>query len=142
MKKKGRWREGAMLGLAVATITWLWIAAVDAVAGDAFKTFTVLGGVAAFTLVHAALNVLYGVILVAALRAAGRAPSLFIAVVFGIVMIQVAFIMLTALLAIPLGKLAWVVIFGGSLVGLGVTLAYLNWRYPFAPRLHRAEAER
>ena len=51
-------REGATLGLVVATATWIWVAAVDAAAGDPFHTFEVLGGVLAFTVAHYLLNVL------------------------------------------------------------------------------------
>ena len=142
MTKDGAMREGTTLGVIAATATWAWIAAVDALAGHPFHTFTVLGGVVAFTLAHYALNVMYGVTLVSALRGSERAPSLFIAVVFGLVMLQVAFAMITSLLAIALGALAWIVIFGGSLIGLAIAITYLNRKYPFGPRLHRAESER
>ena len=32
-------REGARLGLVVATSIWIWLAVVDAVAGEPFRTF-------------------------------------------------------------------------------------------------------
>src|SRR5207249_4290291 len=37
-------REGARLGFIVATSIWIWLAVVDAVVGQPFRTFTVLGG--------------------------------------------------------------------------------------------------
>jgi len=39
-------REGAILGAVVGTGIWVWIALVDAVVGEPFRTFAVLGGVA------------------------------------------------------------------------------------------------
>src|SRR5437762_11190431 len=42
-------REGARLGLVVATSIWVWLAVVDAVVGEPFRTFTWLGGVALVT---------------------------------------------------------------------------------------------
>jgi hypothetical protein len=45
-------REGARLGLLVASTSWLWLAIVDALAGQPFHTFTVLGGALTFTVLH------------------------------------------------------------------------------------------
>src|SRR5689334_13328978 len=78
-------REGIRLGLVLATATWLWVAAVDIAAGHPFHTFSMLGGVLIFTAVHYALNVTYGMILLSAIHGAERAPSLIIAVIFGVV---------------------------------------------------------
>jgi hypothetical protein len=136
-------REGAKLGLIVAMATWVWVAVVDAIAGRPFNTFTVLGGVVVFTTVHVVLNVLYGLVIVVALRAAERAPSVFIALIFGLVMMQIAFAMLTAILAnVGLGALAWILILGGSLIGTAIAIVVVNRRYPFAMHLHLAEEER
>ena len=44
--------EGARLGLLVATSIWIWLALVDAVVGQPFHTFRVLGGVVTFTTLH------------------------------------------------------------------------------------------
>lgn len=135
-------REGVTLGLIVATATWLWVAMVDLVAGRPGFMFDLFGGVIVFTAVHYLLNVLYGIVLVASMRAARRAPTVFIAVVFGLVMMEVAFAMLTAILSVALGTLAWVLILGGSLIGLAIATTLLNRRYPFAAQLQRAEEER
>ena len=142
MSKHASFREGATLGFVVATATWMWIALVDAVARHPFHTFTLLGGVGVFTSIHYFLNILYGVVIVSALRGANRAPSLFIALVFGLVMMEIAFAMLTAVLSVGLGSLAWILIFGGSLIGTAIAMVLLNRRYPFAPRLRRAEEDR
>jgi len=53
-------REAVLLGLVVATSIWLWLAIVDAIAGQPFRTFAVLGGIAPFTVLHYALCLAYG----------------------------------------------------------------------------------
>src|SRR5687768_17883212 len=88
--------EGVTLGLIVATSTWLWVAVVDAIAGDPFRTFTVLGGVVGFTVVHYLLNLIYGVVLVSGIRATTREPTLMMAIVFGFLMIEFGFAFLAA----------------------------------------------
>src|SRR2546425_6322418 len=45
-------REGARLGVIVAATIWVWLAVVDAVAGQPFRTFMVLGGIPLFTVLH------------------------------------------------------------------------------------------
>jgi hypothetical protein len=136
-------REGTWLGVLVASCTWLWIAAVDAVAGEPFFTFGMFGDVTIGTLVHYILNILYGIVLVIAVRGSRHAPSLIIAVIFGLVMMEVAFAMLSVMLGqAGLGTLAWLRIFVGSLLGLAIALGLLSRRYPLAARLHEAEEER
>lgn len=136
-------REGAWLGVLVASCIWIWIALIDVLVGQPFQTFELLGGVAVGTMAHYALNILYGIVLVSAVRGSERAPSLMIALVFGLVMMEVAFAMLTIMLGqAGLGSLAWIRIFGGSLLGLAIALALLSRRYPLATRLHEAEEER
>lgn len=135
-------REGARLGLIVATAIWLWIAVVDAISGRPFHTAHALGGVVAFTAVHYALCLTYGVVLVAAVHGAAREPSLVFALIFGGILFQVAFAMLTTLLAaIALGSAAWLPIFGGSLIGAAIAFALLARSHPVALYLRRAEAE-
>ena len=136
-------REGVWLGVLVASCIWIWIALIDILVGEPFQTFQLLGGVAIGTLAHYALNILYGIVLVSAVRGSARAPSLIIALIFGLVMMEVAFAMLTIMLGhAGLGSLAWIRIFGGSLLGLAIALALLSRRYPLATRLHEAEVER
>jgi len=133
-------REGTTLGIVVATAIWAWIAVVDAVAGQPFQTFTVLGGITVFTTVHYLLNIVYGVVIVSAVHGAAREPSLALAVVFGLVILEIAFAMLTVLLShLGLGELAWVGIFGGSLVGMVLALIVLSRRHPLAARLRDAD---
>ena len=133
-------REGATLGLIVATSTWLWVAIVDAIAGDPFRTFTVLGGVAAFTIGHYLLNLIYGVVLVLGLRGTTREPTLMMAIVFGFLMIEFAFAFLTAVLSnLGLGDLAWLRVFAGSLVGAVVAVTVLSRRHPLVDRVRNAK---
>ncbi|HKW40465.1 MAG TPA: hypothetical protein VJN39_04385 [Gemmatimonadales bacterium] len=51
---------GARLGVIVATAIWVWLALVDLIAGQPFRTFTVLGGIALFTVLHYLVNIAYG----------------------------------------------------------------------------------
>ena len=51
MKHNSLW-EGTRLGLVVATTIWVWLAGIDAVVGQPFRTFAVLGGIAQFTALH------------------------------------------------------------------------------------------
>jgi hypothetical protein len=134
-------REGTALGIVVATGIWAWLAAVDAVAGQPFHTFTVLGGITAFTIVHYLLNIAYGVTIVSAIHGAAREPSLAIAVVFGLVTLEIAFAMFTVLLSnLGLGNLAWVGIFGGSLIGTALAIFVLSRRHPLAAQVRDADS--
>lgn len=135
-------REGTTLGIVVATTTWLWLAMVDAAAGEPFLTFTVLGGIIAFTVVHYLLNICYGIAIVAGVHGAVRAPSLIFGIGFGLLMLEFAFALLSAALwHSPLGTLAWLRIFGGSLIGAVVAFLVVARRHPLAELLHRAEEE-
>src|SRR5438093_13735561 len=126
-------REGARLGLVVATGSWVGLAVVDAVVGEPFRTFTVLGGVALFTAMHYLLNVAYGALIVAAIHGAAREPSLVIAVAFGFPIVEFVFALVTVLLShLGLGELAWVRIFGGSLIGTAIASVILARWHPLA----------
>jgi hypothetical protein len=132
--------EGITLGLIVATTTWVWIAIVDLIAGDPFHTFTVLGGIAAFTIIHYLLNIVYGVALVAAIRGTRREPTLMMAVIFGFIMVECAFAFLTILFSnLGLGDLAWVRLFTGSLLGAAVACAILARHHPLLEQIRRAK---
>ena len=135
-------REGTALGIVVATGIWMWVAVVDALVGQPFQTFTALGGIAVFTVVHYLLNIVYGVVIVSAVHGAAREPSLALALVFGLVMLEIALAMLTVLLShIGLGEVAWVRIFGGSLVGVAIALFALSRRHPLAARVRDADRD-
>ena len=133
-------REGATLGIIVATSIWVWLVVVDALAGHPFQTFATLGGITAFTVVHYLLNIVYGVVIVSAVRGTTREPSLSLALLFGLVMLEIAIAMLTVLLShLGLGELAWIRIFGGSLVGVAIALVVLSRRHPLASQLRHAD---
>jgi hypothetical protein len=134
-------REGAGLGIVVATSIWVWLALIDAIAGEPFRTFTVLGGISTFTLVHYLLNLAYGVAILSLIHGAAREPSLVIAVGFGFLMVEFAFAMVTVMLSHLLGELAWLRIFGGSLVGALIAIVVLARRHPLAADLRRAERQ-
>ena len=142
MGKHNSLREGARLGLVVATGIWAWLAVVDAVVGEPFRTFRVLGGIAPFTAMHYLLNVTYGVLLVSGIHGAVREPSLVMAVAFGFPIVEFVFALVTVLLSnMGLGELAWVRIFGGSLIGTAIAIAILARRHPLAAELRQAEEE-
>src|SRR2546422_11775376 len=135
-------REGARLGFIVATSIWIWLAVVDAVVGQPFRTFTVLGGIALFTAMHYLLNVAYGVLVVSGIHGAVREPSLVMAVAFGFPIVEFVFALVTVLISnLGLGELAWVRIFGGSLIGTAIAIAILARRHPLAAELRQAEEE-
>jgi hypothetical protein len=132
-------REGAALGLAVATGTWLWLALVDAAVGEPFQTFTVLGGLVAFTIGHYLLNVAYAIAIVAGVHGTRRESSLIIGVVFGFITVEIAFAMFSALLShLGLGDLAWIRIFGGSVAGAVIAIVLLMRRHPLVEDLRDA----
>ena len=131
--------EGTRLGLVVATTIWIWLAAVDAIVGQPFRTFSVLGGIAQFTLLHYVLNLTYGIAIVWALHRAAREPSLVMGVAFGFFILEFGFVMLSAILSqMGLGGLAWVRILGGNIVGATVTFLVLWTRHPLARELRDA----
>ena len=135
-------REGARLGIIVATATWLWLVLIDAWLGRPLQTFDALGGVAVFTAVHYLLNIVYGIVLLSAVHGAERAPSLMLALVFGSLLFEVAMAMLTVILAnLGLGSAAWVGVFGGSLLATALAGLLLARSHPLVEYLHRAEAE-
>jgi hypothetical protein len=136
-------REGARLGVVVATSTWVWVALIDAIAGQPFHTFRTLGGIAAFTLIHYVLNLIYGVAIVSAIHGSVRVPSLIYALGFGFLVFEFAFAFLTVLLSnVGLGELAWLRIFVGNLAGTVVACVILAQRHPLLALLRQAEDER
>jgi hypothetical protein len=135
-------REGIRLGFAVATSIWIWLALVDAIAGEPFRTFQVLGGIPSFTVMHYVLNIAYGTMIVAVLNGALRQPTLIGAVTMGFLMIEFGFAMITVLLShVGLGGLAWLRVFGGSVIGAAVAFMILRRRYPLEAMLRHAEDE-
>jgi hypothetical protein len=135
-------REGTVLGLVVATCLWVWLAGVDAIAGEPFLTFTVLGGIAGFTVLHYLLNVAYGIAIMSIVHTAGRTPSAIFAVGFGFLMLEFAFALVTAAFSSGrLGELAWVRLFGGSVIGAVIAIFMVTRQHSLLALLHRAEEE-
>jgi hypothetical protein len=135
-------REGVRLGLIMATATWLWVALVDAVFRQPFHTFTALGGIAGFTVMHYLLNITYAVVVLSVIHSAARAPSLMFAVIFGVLMLEGGIALMTNLVAeAGVGDVAWIGIFGGSLISTGIAMALLVRTHPLAAYLHQAEEE-
>jgi small neutral amino acid transporter SnatA (MarC family) len=135
-------REGAKVGLIVATSIWIWLASVDALVGQPFHTFTVLGGVLPFTLMHYVLNVAYGIAVVSGIHAGAREPGFLFAVVLGFLVIEFAFVLFTVLLThLGLGELAWVRIVGGNVIGAAVGWSILLRTHPVREELREAEEE-
>src|SRR6266487_5177996 len=135
-------REGVILGAVVGTGIWVWIALVDAIVGQPFRTFAVLGGVARFTMLHYALCLVYGVVAVSVVHAARREASLIVGAAFAFFLLELGFVILSAILSqVGLGGLAWARILGGNVVGLALTLLILWRRHPLAQELRDGTAE-
>ena len=123
-------QEGIKLGLAIATSIWIWIAVVDALTGEPFRTFRVLGGIAQFTVLHYVLNVAYGMAIVAVVHRTAKEPTLAAVLWFVLVVVEFAFVMATILLShAGLGPLAWLRIFAASLIGLALAIFILSRRH-------------
>ena len=135
-------REGTVLGLIVATAIWLWLAVVDGLAGQPFRTFQVLGGVGFFTVLHYLLSVAYGIVAVAVVHGAARAPSLLVFAAFCFFILEFAFVMATVLLSnVGLGQLAWLRILGGNVIGAVLTFAVLLRGHPLKREFEAADRE-
>ena len=135
-------REGAWLGVVVATSIWVWLAVVDAAVGQPFRTFTVLGGPALFTILHYLFNVVYGIVIVSLVHGAAREPSLVIGMAFGFLVIEFGFVMVTVLLShMGLGELAWARILGGNLIGAAIAFFMLSRRHRLRDEFRQAEQE-
>ena len=135
-------REGLRLGAVLATGLWIWIAAVDVMAGEPFRTFTVLGGMPSFTVMLYALNLAYGTAIVACIHGVVREPSLIGGVALGFLILEFAFALVTIVFThTDLGALAWLRIFGGSVIAAAVALVILTRRHPLVAALRQARLE-
>ena len=135
-------REGLRLGAVLATSVWIWIAAVDLIAGEPFRTFTVLGGMASFTVMLYALNLAYGTVIVAGIHGLVREPSLIGGLVLGFLILEFAFALVTIVFTnAGLGALAWLRIFGGSVIAAAVALVILTRRHPLLAALRQARLD-
>jgi hypothetical protein len=136
-------REGVRLGLILGVVTWLWVALLDVAAGQPFHTFSALGGIAAFTVIHFLLNIVYGMVLISVIHSAERAPSVIMGMLFtGIVVLLGGFAMMTGILATArLGNGAWLRIVGGNLSATTIAIVLLARTHPLLDYVHRAEDE-
>ena len=134
-------KEGIRLGLFLGTVTWAWVNVVDALAGHPFRTVGALGGVVRFSVLHYLLNIAYGIVVLSAVHGARRVPSLIIALVFGAITLEGAFAILTNVVVVSVGDIAWIGVFGGSLVSTAIAIALLSQSHPLLEYLHQAEAE-
>src|SRR5437879_12260123 len=98
LRRRHSLREGVMLGLVVATSIWLWIAIVDAIAGEPFRTFAVLGGIRLFTVLHYVLCLAYGVAAVAVVHGAALEPRLMLGAAFAFLRRGSGFVLLLSML--------------------------------------------
>ena len=134
-------REGVQLGMIVGAVTWLWLAGFDLFGGAPFRTFHLLGGVAGFTLVHFALCITYGLVIMSAVHGALKEPTLMFALIFSSILFYAAFGMVTAMFANgPLGQDAWGKFFAGNVVAGIVTYAFVNRGHSLSGLYHNAEA--
>ncbi len=133
-------REGIRLGLIVAATTWLWIAVIDALLGQPFHTFNALGGILPFTVVHCLLCVAYGIVLISLVHSAERAPSVIFGLIFGGLLFEGAFAMMTTVIAAA-ANVTWLSIFSANLVAAIVAFALIARTHPLADCLRRGEAE-
>jgi len=135
-------REGVILGAVVGTAIWAWIALVDAIVGEPFHTFALLGGVGRFTTLHFVFCLTYGIVAVSVVHAAAREASLMVGAAFAFFLLEFAFVMLTAILSQGgLGGLAWARILGGNVVGATLTILILWRRHPLAQEFRDGTAE-
>src|SRR6266550_186686 len=111
-RKHDSLREGAWLGVVVATSIWVWLAVVD------------------------------GAVIVSLVHGAAREPSLVIGMAFGFLVIEFGFVMITVLLShMGLGELAWARILGGNLIGAAIAFVMLSRQHRLRDGFRQAEEE-
>jgi hypothetical protein len=136
-------RGGIVLGLIVGTVIWLWLYVVDVLVDQPLRTFSLLGGVARFTVLHYGLCCLYGIAAVGVVHRAAREPNLLIVAAFAFILLETGFAILTAVLQqVGLGQLAWIRIMGGNVLGAAVTVTVLAMTHPLREEMRRAGEER
>lgn len=134
-------REGVRLGLIVGAATWLWVAGFDYFMGEPFQTFQFLGGLAAFTVIHLALCLAYGITVISAVHASMKEPTVIYAVIFCAILFQFAVVGATAMLAnIGIGQLAWGKFLAGNAVTACLTFVLISRNHPLIDLFHAAGA--
>ena len=140
--------EAVRFGLVGATAIWLWLLAVDVIAGAPLHTSGVLGqevlgiilasvhasllaGVVAFTIAHYALWQLVGRLVVRAITADARSPGILLGATVIFILLQLLFVGITQIFnETLLRRHAWPALFGGNVIGFLVAGAYLLRRHP------------
>lgn len=121
-RKHSTAREGTRLGLIIGAATWLWLAGIDYARGEPFHTIDFLGGFTRFTLIHFALCLAYGFIIISAIHASMKEPTVMFAIIFCAILFQAGFVIITAMISnIGIGELAWGQFFAGNLVAAALT---------------------
>jgi hypothetical protein len=140
-RKHSTTREGTRLGLIIGATTWLWLAGFDFVRGEPFQTIHFLGGFVKFTLVHFALCLAYGLIIISALHASMKEPTIMFGIIFSAILFEAGFVIVTAMLSnIGLGELAWGKFFAGNLVATVLTLFLISRNHSLRDMFDAAEA--
>ena len=140
-RKHSTTREGTRLGLIIGATTWLWLAGFDFVRGEPFQTIHFLGGFVKFTLVHFALCLAYGLIIISALHASMKEPTIMFGIIFSAILFEAAFVIVTAMLSnIGLGELAWGKFFAGNLIATAMTLFLISRNHSLREMFDAAEA--
>lgn len=134
--------EGIRLGVIVGTVTWLWVALIDAATGNPWRTFTVLGGIIVFTVMHYVLNMVYGMVLLSVIHGAERTPSLILGALFCGLIFEGAFMMFSnIIIQNSLSSTGWLALVGGNFIGTAVAVTLLSRTHPLREYLRRAEEE-
>ncbi len=150
-------REAVRVGLVGATAIWLWLLAVDLVAGAPMHTSGMIGrdllgiilpgvhtslaeGVVAFTIAHYAFWLLLGRLVVRAITADARSPGTLVGATVIFILLQFLFIGITEIFNETLLRgYAWPALFGGNVIGLLLVGAYLFRRHPELPSQLRGD---
>jgi hypothetical protein len=131
------------MGAAGATASWLWVFVSDMHARMPFSTPAFLGrgllsvdthgtrlsslaGVLAFTIAHYAVWIAASALIMKAVRRAARTPSILLAVILVLILTQMLFVGITAILSQGrLGTAAWRDLMIGNVIGWGAAGWYL-----------------
>ena len=133
-------REGIRLGLVLGVVTWLWVAAVDYIAGTPFQTIQSLGWYG-FTALHLGLCVAYGLAIMSAVHASMNEPTFIYALIFSWILFHTAFVMLTIMLAVEGGTVAWIKFFAGNLMSAALAYVIVAREHPLLEIYRRAATE-